>query len=219
MVTASCLPHISTSRLRITSLRHWPTTTTTTGRLANPWALNTYGDGKNKNRFENSMLNLTIMPVYDINRHLQLSEHFSYTLVNANEKYYVPINGVPEYYVSSVNGYRTNEVRSLFAKQNSMMSDTRLAWHNRYNAHSVSAFGGVRINWEEYRPNYQLGYNTGSDKTPFMSSSLMNATSYGTNEKWRSINWYAQAQYDYLHRYFLTADLSAERLLALRPSC
>ena len=43
-----------------------------------------------------------------------------------------------------------------------------------------------------------------------MSSSLMNATSYGTNEKWRSINWYAQAQYDYLHRYFLTADLSAE---------
>ena len=179
-------------------------------KLANPWALNTYGDGKNKNRFENSMLNLTIMPVYDLNRHLQLSEHFSYTLVNANEKYYVPINGVPEYYVSSVNGYRTNEVRSLFAKQNSMMSDTRLAWHNRYNAHSVSAFGGVRINWEEYRPNYQLGYNTGSDKTPFMSSSLMNATSYGTNEKWRSINWYAQAQYDYLHRYFLTADLSAE---------
>lgn len=179
-------------------------------KLANPWALNTYGDGKNKNRFENSMLNLTIMPVYDINRHLRLSEHFSYTLVNANEKYYVPINGVPEYYVSSVNGYRTNEVRSLFAKQNSMMSDTRLAWHNRYNAHSVSAFGGVRINWEEYRPNYQLGYNTGSDKTPFMSSSLMNATSYGTNEKWRGINWYAQAQYDYLHRYFLTADLSAE---------
>lgn len=149
----------------------------------------------------------------------RLSEHFSYTLVNANEKYYVPINGVPEYYVSSVNGYRTNEVRSLFAKQNSMMSDTRLAWHNRYNAHSVSAFGGVRINWEEYRPNYQLGYNTGSDKTPFMRTSLMNATSYGTNEKWRSINWYAQAQYDYLHRYFLTADLSAERLLALRPSC
>lgn len=179
-------------------------------KLANPWALNTYGDGENKNRFENSMLNLSITPVYTINPHLQLSEHFSYTLVNANEKYYVPINGVPEYYVSSVNGYRTNEVRSLFAKQNSMMSDTRLAWNNRYAGHSVSAFGGVRVNWEEYRPNYQLGYNTGSDKTPFMSSSLMNATSYGTNEKWRNINWYAQAQYDYLRRYFLTADFSAE---------
>lgn len=45
-------------------------------KLANPWALNTYGDGKNKNRFENSMLNLTIMPVYDINRHLQALRAF-----------------------------------------------------------------------------------------------------------------------------------------------
>lgn len=179
-------------------------------KLANPWALNIYADGENKNRLESSMLNLSLMPEWAVNRHLKVSEHFSYNLVNANEKYYVPINGVPSYYVSSVSAYRTNEVRSLFAKQNSMMSDTRVTWNNRYNAHSINVFGGVRVNWEQYRPNYQLGYNTGSDKTPFMNSSLMNATSYGSNDKWRNINWYAQAQYDYMRRYFLQADISAE---------
>jgi hypothetical protein len=59
-------------------------------------------------------------------------------------------------------------------------------------------------------PHSQLGYNTGSDKTPFMSSSLLNATSSGTNDNWNSVAWYAQANYDYLSRYFLQANLTAE---------
>lgn len=179
-------------------------------RLANPVAVNEYGDAENKNRFENSMINISVTPKYQFNKHLALSEHFSYTLVNTNEKFYIPMNGVPSYYVSSVGDYRENEIRSLFSKQNSVQSDTRVDWQNTYGAHAVHLFGGARINWESYTLNSQWGYNTGSDKTPFMSSSLLNSNSTGKNSSWNSIAWYAQAEYNYLQRYYLQANLTAE---------
>ena len=179
-------------------------------RLGTPAAFNEYAEGENKNRFENSMLNLSVRPKYQINSNLSLMEHFSYNLVNTNEMYYIPINGVPDYYVSSVYAYRQNEVRSLASKQNSVMSDTRLDWSNRYQAHSLHVFGGARIQWETYTYNTQLGYNTGSDKTPFMGASLLNATASGLSESWTSLSMYAQAEYNYKGRYFLQANLTAD---------
>ena len=179
-------------------------------QLANPMALNEYGDAKNKNRFENSLLNLSVTPKFLFTRNLALQEHFSYTLVNTNEMYYIPVNGVPSYYVSSVNAWRDNEVRSLASRQESVYSDTRLSWNNRYGGHSIDLFGGVRIMWENYSMNNQLGYNTGSDKTPFMHSGLMNAQDDGVKESWNQVTWYAQAGYNYLSRYYLQANLTAD---------
>lgn len=179
-------------------------------KLANPAALNEYADAATKNRFENSMLNISVKPKFQINPNLYVSEHFSYNLVNTNEKYYIPVNGVPDYYVKSVSAYRENEVRALFSKQNSVTSDTRIDWTNRYGAHDLHVFGGARINWETYTLNSQLGYNTGSDKTPFMGANLMNAQTFGTNDSWNSIAWYAQAEYNYMGRYFLQGNLTAE---------
>ena len=179
-------------------------------KLGNPAAINEYSDAENKNRFENSMLNLTVTPKIKIHPNLNLSEHFSYNLVNTNEMYYIPINGTPSYYVSSIGDSRENEVRSLASKQNSVMSDTRLDWQNRYDAHDIHVFGGVRINWESYTMNSQLGYDTGNDKTPFMSSSLKNTGDGGTDDNWNSMSCYAQAEYNYLGRYFLQANLTAD---------
>ena len=179
-------------------------------KLANPLAINEYADAENKNRWENSMVNLSVTPKFQFNKHLYLSEHFSYNLINTNEKYYIPISGVPNYYVSSVGAYRENEARSLFSKQNSVMSDTRIDWNNRYGAHDIHAFLGARINWESYTLSSQLGYNTGNDKTPFISSSLLNVRTDGANDNWTSIAWYAQAEYNYLQRYYLQANLTAE---------
>ncbi len=179
-------------------------------KLANPLALNEHAEAENKNHFENSMVSISVTPRYQFNKHLSVSEQFSYTLVNTNEQYYIPINGVPDYYVTSVGGMRTNETRSLFSKQNSVMSDTRIDWKNRYEAHAVHVFGGVRLNWESYTVKKQTGYNTGSDKTPFMSASLLNAQTTGNNDNWNSVAWYAQANYNYLQRYYLQLSLAAE---------
>ena len=179
-------------------------------QLGNPAAILDYSEGENKNRFENSMLNLTVTPKYKFNPHLFVSEHFSYNLVNTNEMFYIPINGTPRYYVTSLGGYRENEVRSLASKQNSVQSDTRIDWNNRYGAHFIHVFGGARINWERFTTNSQVGYNTGSDKTPFMSGSLQNKDVVGLNENWNTLSWYAQAEYNYMSRYYLQANLSID---------
>lgn len=178
-------------------------------RLANPYALNEYAEAENKNRFENSILNLAVTPKWDFNNNLSLFSHFSYTLVNTNNKYYIPINGVPSYYVSSVSGFRENQVESLASKQNSIHSDTRLSWNSRFDAHSVGLFGGFRVNIESFTRSQQLGYNTGSDKTPFMSASLANPQAFGVDESWRNIDMYLQANYNYRERYYAQLNLTA----------
>ncbi|MBQ8712428.1 MAG: SusC/RagA family TonB-linked outer membrane protein [Prevotella sp.] len=179
-------------------------------RLGNPAAINEYSDAANKNRFENSMLNLTVTPKYQFNNNLFLSEHFSYNLVNTSDLYYIPINGTPEYYVTKIGDNVNNEVRSLASKQNSVMSDTRLDWQNRYDAHFIHLFGGARINWETYTLSSELGYDTGNDKTPGIRASLRHPSDIGTSDSWNSIAWYAQAEYNYKNRYFLQANLTAE---------
>ncbi len=179
-------------------------------QLGNPVAINEYADAPNKNRFENSMLNLTVTPKLQFSPNFFVSEHFSYNLVNTNEVYYIPINGTPSYTVKSIGGKRNNEVRTLASRQNSVMSDTRIDWHNRYDAHSLHVFGGLRINWESYNSNTQVGYNTGSDKTPFMRQSLENVSVAGISESWKSMALYAQAEYNYKSRYYVQANLTGE---------
>lgn len=178
-------------------------------QLGNPAALNEFAEAENKNRFENSLLNIAVTPKYSFRKNLVLSEHFSYNLVNTNEKYYLPIKGLPSYYVESVSATRQNEVSSLASKQNSVQSDTRLSWNERYNAHDVSVFGGARLNFETFSHSSQLGYNTGSDKTPFMSASLLNAQGSGYERSWRTLDWYVQGNYNYLGRYFAQVNLTA----------
>lgn len=179
-------------------------------RLANPLAILDFGSAENKNHFENSLVNLSVSPSYRFGKYITASEHFSYTVVNTNQKYYIPLNGVPAYYVASVDSVCENEVRASAGKQNSVMSDTRIDFARRYGAHNIHAFGGARVNWESYTVTNELGYNTGSDKMPIISSALAHAKVGGTSEDWKSIAWYLHAAYDYKQRYYIQAGLVAE---------
>ncbi len=178
-------------------------------RLANPASINEYGTAQNKNYFENSYLNIAITPRWQFNKHLSLSSLFSYTLTNTNDKYYVPINGVPDYYVSSIGLTVENEIRSLYSLQNSITSDTKIEWGNQYGAHSIDLLGGFRYMNDRYKVDTQLGYNTGSDKTPFINDT-QNKTTTGSTNEWTSMSWYGQARYDYRKRYFVEGNLAIE---------
>ncbi len=176
-------------------------------RLANPLAINEYGSAENKNYFDNSYVNIAVTPKYQVNKHLSISEMFSYTSLNTNEKYYVPMNGVPSYYVASLQETMENEIGSQYAKQNTINSDTRINWHNNYNGHDIRLLGGFRYVNQGYSLNTQHGYNTGNDKTPFIDNTV-NMTSKGTDENWATLSWYAQAQYNWANKYYLQGDLS-----------
>ncbi len=178
-------------------------------QLANPSAILEYGYGEHKNYFDNGFLTLNVTPKVDINKNLFVSSMFSFHLINTNEKYYVPMNGVPSYYVNSVHQSMDNEIRSLFGKQNNLMSDTKVDWHDNFNGHGIHVMGGFRFLKQEYKYNANLAYNTGSDKTPTPNSGV-GKTSVGGDENRTSLNWYAQAEYNYANRYYLTGEMSME---------
>ena len=67
------------------------------GRLANPTSILDNGEGDNRNSLGNRLIVFAVTPKYEFNKHLTLSEHFALTLVNTNENYYLPIQGVPTF--------------------------------------------------------------------------------------------------------------------------
>lgn len=178
-------------------------------RLANPTAINEYGTARNKNYFENSFVNIALTPEWNVNKHLNISSLFSYTLTNTSDVSYVPMNGVPSYYVSTLKATMDNEMHSLYAKSNSVLSDTKIKWGNQYGAHTIDVMGGFRYMNDSYAVDTQLGYNTGNDKTPSIGGTVSKYSS-GSDNSWTSIAWYAQAQYNYRERYYLQADLAIE---------
>ncbi|MBQ0019163.1 MAG: SusC/RagA family TonB-linked outer membrane protein [Bacteroidales bacterium] len=178
-------------------------------RLANPAAIIEYGTAENKNYFDNSYVNIAITPKYKINEHLTASTLFSYTAVNTNEKHYVPMNGVPSYFVTELQSTMQNEAGSMYAKQNTINSDTRIDWLKSYNAHNIHLLGGFRLINESYSLNTQHGYNTGNDKTPYIDNTS-NKTSDGIDAKWMDLAWYGQAEYNYANRYYLQGNLTMQ---------
>lgn len=179
--------------------------------LANPLAILEYGTAQNKNYFDSSLLTLSITPSWHPNNHLKFSSVFNYSLTNTNEKYYIPMNGVPRFYVSDFHASMENLIASLYSKQNNVFSDTKVEWKNRYEGHNIDLQGGFRFMNESYTLTRQSGYNTGNDKTPQISntnSATRRIT--GSQENWATMSWYGQAKYNWANRYYLQGDLSVE---------
>lgn len=183
------------------------TTGNYTTSLANPLSILRNGDGDNKNYFGNRMVSISIKPTWDINTNWSLTEHFAFQLVNTDENYYLPTNGVPNYIVEGI-GQVENCASSLAGKQTIVMSDTYARFHKRTGVHLFDVRGGLRYYNNSYKLNTQLGYNTGNDKTPNMSSSLSYKQTDGTNDHYIDMNYYAQADYNYAEKYYLSAALS-----------
>ncbi len=180
--------------------------------LGNPVSILDNGDGRNKNTFGNRLVTFTVAPSYKINKHFTVSEDFGFTLVNTNENYYLPITGIPQFRVPGLTDivYVDNTVSSLATRQNSIQSDTRLTWTNRYGANYIKAFGGFRYMNNRSKVNIQNGYNTGNDKTPNMSTSLQYKTTSGTDDKYADVSCYLAGDYNYAEKYYASVSLTAQ---------
>ena len=179
--------------------------------LANPTALLQNGKGINKNRVETTYFNATLAPRWEFNRYLDLSETFSYTLDRVSQRYYRPVGGVPTYLVEGI-GRVQNLAMSMFSKETSVVSDTRLSFKRQLGVHSVSAFGGFRFSSYFFDDNEPKGqYATaGNDKRPNISTNMDFQETTGINDAWKSIDWYADLNYNYRNRYFAQATLTLE---------
>ena len=179
--------------------------------LGNPTALLANGSAINKNRAEMTHFNAVIAPRYEFNDKLSLTETFSYTLDRISQRYYRPKNGMPTFLIDGV-GRVQNLAMSMFSKETSISSDTRLNWSMKKERSTLELFGGMRFTSFAYDDNEPQGqYSTAAnDKTPNISANMDFIEATGADDAWRSMTWYANADYNYRNRYFLQASLALE---------
>ena len=176
---------------------------------ANPVAINKYGDAKNKNRLEYSMFNISVAPRYDFSKNFYATSLFYYALSTNNQRAFVPMTGTPSFVIDGI-GTSNNSTSSFNAKQESIFSDTKLNWNYSHKAHYLNLMGGFRYTHDSYISTEQEGHNTGNDKTPNISGSLNFSDVGGVDDVWRSLAYYASADYSYKYKYFLQGALSME---------
>lgn len=179
--------------------------------LANPTALLINGSGNNKNRMENSMFHIRLAPKFEFSKDFSLRENINYTLNRNSQRYYRPKGGVPTFYVEGLGQVQTLSA-SIFAKEETIMSDTRLDFSHIWGAHTLNAFGGFRYlnyNYEMNNPSGQYK-SAGNDKLPNVSNNMDFKDATGNDYKNTSLTWYAQADYNYRNRYFLQVAASME---------
>lgn len=187
--------------------------------LPNPKAILDLGDGENRNTFGNRLVIFNVTPSYQFNKHLKVSEHINFTLVNTNENYFLPIEGV----IAPNNTYMLpgstdlnnkltieNTVNTLAARQTSFQSDTRVDWNNKYGLHSIKLLGGARILTSNYTLNIQSAYNTGNDKTPLIDKAWKFKSTDGTESRYTDITWYATGDYNWAEKWYASVGLSAQ---------
>lgn len=180
-----------------------------TTSLANPLSILNNAEGRNKNYFGNRMVSLAITPSWTIDKSWTLANQFAFQLVNTDENYYLPTSSVPNYRVDGI-GEVENKASALAARQLTIMNDLYMTYKHRFGGHYLTARGGFCYLHDTYRLNTQVGYNTGNDKTPNMSSSLEYKETDGMDNRDTDLTYYLTADYNYLERYYLSATLSMD---------
>ena len=187
----------------------WGSINTTRAQVANPVAILENGEAKNKNHSDCTMINVSVAPTWEPTNDFSLTEKFSYTIQTMDEAYFTPIIGMPTYSLPGNLDPTENSKYSMFSRHNAVSSDTRADWKILPNgAHRLEMFGGIRFLNDTYRASYLYADGTGSDKTPNTGSK--NRKIDGTDTNWRSLSYYANVDYNYMEKYYLSGQLSME---------
>ena len=178
--------------------------------LANPVALFENGEGDNKNKAENTYFNVHVAPVWDFARDFKLTAGISYTLNRNAQRYFRPNIGFPSYEVEGL-GRVASMVASMYAKEQNFVAKAQVDWGHQFGEHSLKAFAGARYNYfsfdnSDLSTEYRSRQN---DKNPVLSLSGYPGIS-GVSDVWKTIQWYANADYNYMNRYFATLSLMTE---------
>lgn len=180
---------------------------------ANPLALLANGSGERKNRNENTFFNVTITPTYEINKDWKITSHFSYYLNRNSQAYYRPNIGLPSFAIENL-GTVYSKTASIFSKEQNMLSNTHIDWNKKFGAHTIAAMGGFRYTYFSFDgSDLTTQYNSKleDDKNPKLTTgNNVYDTVTGADDVWKNMQWYVNADYNYMNRYFVTASLLAE---------
>ena len=182
----------------------------TTAGIANPAAIIENGEAKNKNHTDLTTIGLTVAPTWQPTKNFSLTEKFSYNMQSFDESYYTPIVGMPDFNPVGSGSTVQHTKKSLFTKHNAIFSDTYVDWNIPLGAHRLDVYGGMRYMSDSYHSSYLSGYDTGNDKTPNTSTSMLYKTSTGTDTNWKSMAYYANLTYNYKETYYVDGAFAFE---------
>lgn len=177
--------------------------------LANPYWILANGEGDNKNYQEQTQFSINVAPKYQINKHLSVTNRFSYVLNRSNEKYYLPNSGTPAKTVEGL-GTVQSVVSSQFGKETTLFNDLRVDWMRQFGGHHVNVVGGFRFASYSYQDSRITAYNNGNDKLPNINMNLHYKGYGGTNDNWLNLAYYVSADYNYKNKYFVSASTTME---------
>jgi TonB-linked SusC/RagA family outer membrane protein len=178
--------------------------------LGNPVALFDNGEGDNKNKAENTYFNVHVAPELLFAKDFKLRVDVSYTLDRIAQRYFRPNVGFPSFEVEGL-GTVTSLVGSMYAKEQNFVINGQLDWSRQFGAHGIKAFVGGRYNYfsfdnSDLSTEYRSRQN---DKNPVLSLDGYPGIA-GVSDVWKTIQWYANVDYNYMNRYFATLTLSTE---------
>lgn len=180
--------------------------------VGNPLAITQKAEGKNKNYRFNAIL----APTYRFNDRFSLSGMVGFSWDKIKESSFTPDYGLAE--IQFVNndgewyGEGKNSVASLMMRHSTLTFDIHGDWNIiKTAAHDLNFKGGFRYINDTFESDFGRGYNTGSDDLKSLSVTNPSLrTTDGLTDDWRSLTWYAKADYSYLGRYLLSATATME---------
>lgn len=178
----------------------------------NPKAITENAEGKTKNyRFTASLA-----PRYEISENFSLSALAGFSWDKIKESNFLPDFGLAERELHNEQGelfgIGQNYVSSLMTRHSSLLLDLHADWAtSRIPLSTFSIKAGFRFQNDTFQSDFGSGWNTGSDnlRSLYVTNSALR-TIGGADDDWRTMAWYAKADYALLNRYFLSAALSLE---------
>ena len=176
-------------------------------RLANPTAL--IDENINKYRNESNHINIAATPRLTLMDGLELSSKFSYTLDKTVAAYFRPATGTPRFDRGAGNNVARNTAKTFSGQQISLFSDTRLNWTKDLGyQQSLDALLGYRYSYDQYKADWARADNTPNDRIPTISDRMHNRIADGVDDQVKAAAIYANVDYNWMNRYFLSGALS-----------
>ena len=147
---------------------------------------------------------------YAFNKELKLSVLGGVTFSKVRETIFVPQKGiVSDTLTQSIATKRSGtNVERLY----SLFNDTRLSYNKTFNnTHNFSANVGFRFNDNKMETDYGLGFNSATDDFVSVGNGQAALRQIsGLNGSWRDLNVYANADYEFRNKYFVSFNTALD---------
>jgi TonB-linked SusC/RagA family outer membrane protein len=147
---------------------------------------------------------------YSLTSHLTASTMVGIVFDKIRENIFVPSIGVAKDTLS--NAIANNRLGSQVKRLFSVYNDTRLEYNQTFNqVHKFSAMAGLRFQHNRAEQDYALGYNSATDDLVSVQNGVNALRQVGGGiGDWNWLNTYANAEYSYQDKYFLSFNMAMD---------